>query len=802
MSYLLQQYLTPPQLTKHYEVLQFLRHHPNKEFSLAELDEHLPYGASVLRFPPEWIRFMEAGECGNKNVELLYRGGPTVEKDGRHIKPHSLLDSATDEEEIEDEEPEIILICRRPLIRTVHDLAALLEPPSSQLDRDACIGVHTDQVILAPGVLEEAQRQGVAFYFPSSGTAGNSSVDGLFGGYARPESYASRSTTGGGTSSWPRVKGVGSPAAKGPSTRTPSFGASPTSTTASPTLEEELQEGWPESSDGAAADVVSGGIPMAFLRLPPGVLLRCRLYTVRGVAVEDQLGIPTRWQLGERLVLLLDNHRAVMEVQNRKWPSQKDKVQQEGEEEGRRDRVHHRGAEVGGGERRCGPQADEPFSTPLPLRVHFRWGGEGDMDEGQPFSSVCTSSISFSSRQPPDKVRSSSSSSWSSLPTVHDGLSTSSSAGHVSPTSPMSFLPARIRQRTMLVPVLPMSSSPSVPASSPTGTSWTTTSSPSSPRSVRPKQSGPFFTRVRVDIEPLQKGDFKLIFLIDTHPLKNGQVTHEVEERVLDIHIDGPHTSLPGVLIGRERQPSGIDLYTSSSPFIPVLLHDALLLSGNPLPPSSSPSPSSAKRIEDGKHERDGKGEVDHNVKTVGEERGMEHTEGITMKGEERGDSASSSPSAPLHLSAALRSALHSSQATGIQLLPWWQSPSPLVSLVRDYAIPPRHVLDIATEAVFSSSSRELASRLLQARQLVQRRRRATEDALSGFGASASRRRRRMEGRGRGGGRGKLLLSGSSDGNLTSSSSFNRFQPELCNTHILFYGIDLSVAYDSSSPPS
>lgn len=869
MSYSLQEYLTPPQLAKHFEVLQYLRRHPNESFSLSELDERLPYGASVLRFPSEWVQFMEAGECGNKNIELFYRPCPregqeeinSSRKRGRH-DPNSMNESPPPHHhKSEEEEEEIALICRRPLIRHINELAALLDPPSSQPDRLACIGVHTDQILLAPGVLEEAQRRGVAYYFPTKGTAGGT-VDGLYGGYVRrstnngnPNPYRGG---GGGGSSSTRVTISGSSS----SNTAGGGGAGGGGQVAPPTtLEEELQASMHGSNPVPVADTGSGGIPMAFLSLPPGVFLRCRVYTVRGVVVEDKYGLPTRWQVGERVVLLFDNQFAAADEIAKRNKVKEKRINQDEKEWKERGAgmQEEEGGGLGGDDAHRVTSSSSPLPPP-PLRVHFYWGGGVDENDGLGggggLLSGSSSSVAFRVRQGRQDSRRMNSSLHQPFPgeLPHSPTSTTGS-GSADPSfvgqTPSPLPPARIRQRTMVVPFTSALSSPSSlfppglgrlhkgnPSSPFTAHPATNTATAGSGSSSTPSLSSPTrcatfpqawgFRRVQVDIDPLQEGDFKLIFSVDTQPpppppLKDGRgVTtmpshREVEERVLDIHIDGPHTSLPGVLIGRERQPSGIELYHPSSPFFSKLLKDSFLLSGRashpsgtcPVPSAAGGLPSTSTKVKE--EEKEQKGGQKNNQ---GDEEKSQRTEGKPTTvlpsmsdpadtggaAEEKGPPPPPpipTPTPSLPLSSSLLHHLFSANWSDVQVLPWWQSPSPLVSVVREYAFPPtRHALNVAAEVVFCSFSRELASSLRKARQAVQRKR-AESLAASEFGRSSARRRRRhLVLRG---GEGPLDQPYGSAKSTIGSSISVKYAPELCNTHMLFFGVDLSLPFPSSS---
>eukprot|EP00796_Vickermania_ingenoplastis_P012944 gene12944-8800_t len=260
----LRNFLRPPQAAKHYELLHFLAQHPNLPYTLADLDERLPYGAAVSRFPPEWLEFMAAGECGNKNIELSYepRGSTARQRRRREGAEPS---GDTDETSGEEAE-EVVLVCRRPEIQTLEELAVLLQPPAAQPDRDSCIGVHTDQIILSPALLQAAQRHGICYYLLDKDPSD------------RP---------------LPPTNGPDAPAL---------------------TLVEETSGVVAPGSSGGLAlgggDLQSGGVPTAFLRLPPGITLSSRLFTRRGVVVNDKYGLPCQWWVGERLLLTLDNRAA------------------------------------------------------------------------------------------------------------------------------------------------------------------------------------------------------------------------------------------------------------------------------------------------------------------------------------------------------------------------------------------------------------------------------------------------------------------------------------------------------------
>ncbi|EPY20089.1 hypothetical protein STCU_04935 [Strigomonas culicis] len=247
----LSEFLTLAQLDKHYELIDFLSKHPNEEFTISQLDYFLPRGASIQRFPLEWLTYMEEGKCSNRNVEV-YRKAP--EKKVR-------VDAAEEEASglssltlaYREHQRQVVLLCRRPEVTTLAQLQQLLKKPSAQMDSEDCVALHTDQIIIAPHLIRQAQRSGIAYYFPDK--------------QSRAETH-----------------GVNEERNKGAS---------------------RMFE-----TGESAADVVGAADRAQYLALPPGIYLKSNHCTHRGVSLREACGLPTTLEVGEELYLTLDDSNA------------------------------------------------------------------------------------------------------------------------------------------------------------------------------------------------------------------------------------------------------------------------------------------------------------------------------------------------------------------------------------------------------------------------------------------------------------------------------------------------------------
>ncbi|KAH9601138.1 hypothetical protein LSM04_003398 [Trypanosoma melophagium] len=235
--------LNSAQITKHYELLQFLSTHSNVEYTLAQLDYLIPRGASLQRFPRSWVEFMESGLCSNQSIEVYYRSSSSSDIS---TKP---LDNA----EAEKNE-ELVIICRRPELRNLQELAKLLQSPSTVQEEEGCVALHTDQVILPEPLLKEAQQRGMLYYFP--------------------DNY---------------VKSRETRLAKG------RRGASGHGEALSAFLREEESD-----------NILCGDGPTGHVDLPIGVMAQFMLYTRRGVPMRGKNAIPTRLNVGERVMVIVE----------------------------------------------------------------------------------------------------------------------------------------------------------------------------------------------------------------------------------------------------------------------------------------------------------------------------------------------------------------------------------------------------------------------------------------------------------------------------------------------------------------
>ncbi|EKG01721.1 hypothetical protein TCSYLVIO_007275 [Trypanosoma cruzi] len=236
--------LNTAQISKHYEVIQFLLSHANVEYTLTQLDFLIPRGASLQRFPEAWREYMDAGRCGNQCIEVFHRivdvpdVGVTDDRAVRNVRSKK----------------ELVLVCRRPELHRLEELERLLLSPAKVPDREGCVALHTSQVILQEKLLKESQQRGLLYYLPDH--------------YMKAYEYR-------------LVKGLRSPFKRGES------------------LNVFLCDD--EADAVLGADVAAGQ-----LGLPVGVVAQSMLYTRRGVPVRGKNSIPTCLHVGERVLVIFD----------------------------------------------------------------------------------------------------------------------------------------------------------------------------------------------------------------------------------------------------------------------------------------------------------------------------------------------------------------------------------------------------------------------------------------------------------------------------------------------------------------
>ncbi|ESL07122.1 hypothetical protein TRSC58_05195 [Trypanosoma rangeli SC58] len=236
--------LNSAQVAKHYEAIQFLSSHANVEYTLAQLDFLIPRGASLQRFPDAWREYMEAGHCGNHCIEVYHR---PVDAPGFSAAGGTAAIGM-------EAKTELVLVCRRPEVHSLEELARLLQSPAMLPDTDGCVAFHTDQVILRERLLKESQQRGLLYYFPDN--------------YIKAREHR-------------LVKG-----------RRGFFS------------EGEALDAFLRSDESDA--VLGSDGPMGRLELPAGVVAQSMLYTRRGVPVRSKNSIPTRLNVGERALVVVE----------------------------------------------------------------------------------------------------------------------------------------------------------------------------------------------------------------------------------------------------------------------------------------------------------------------------------------------------------------------------------------------------------------------------------------------------------------------------------------------------------------
>ncbi|RNF23171.1 uncharacterized protein Tco025E_02865 [Trypanosoma conorhini] len=236
--------LNTAQVAKHYETIQFLTSHPNVEYTLLQLDFLIPRGASLQRFPVAWREYMEAGSCSNHCIEVYHR--PVDALGGS---------AAGDMGDVAVEvKTELVLVCRRPELHSLEELARLLQSPAMLPDTEGCVALHTGQVILQERLLKESQQRGLLYYFPDN--------------YIKAREHRLAKGKRG-------FSGVG-----------------------------EALNAFLRSDEADALLGADGQIGQ--LELPAGVVAQSMLYTRRGVPVRSKNSIPTRFNVGERALVVVE----------------------------------------------------------------------------------------------------------------------------------------------------------------------------------------------------------------------------------------------------------------------------------------------------------------------------------------------------------------------------------------------------------------------------------------------------------------------------------------------------------------
>ncbi|KAG5480680.1 hypothetical protein CUR178_05815 [Leishmania enriettii] len=284
-----QHVLSPAQLTKHYELLQFLSRHPNQPYTLAQLDSLLPHGVAVQRFPKEWFSLIEDGACWHRSVELhrnysattaAHRTTDAAQKDASVFPLQSPSPTAA-------ELAQYVLLCARAEVNTLDELRARIESPSTMLDPEGCVALHTDQVVISAALIRRAVHMGLVHYFPDAYDKAEYKQFGMrdasssAGGDAAAGSDPERGTLSGSGGGKGNVGQVTS----------------------------SLLESFLERDEA-----FGGGGDRAYIALPPGVCVQHRLLTRRGVPEQEMHSLPTRFCVGERVLILFDNLVAVTQL--------------------------------------------------------------------------------------------------------------------------------------------------------------------------------------------------------------------------------------------------------------------------------------------------------------------------------------------------------------------------------------------------------------------------------------------------------------------------------------------------------
>lgn len=284
--------LSPAQLTKHYEVLQFLSRHPNQPYTLAQLDSLLPRGVAVQRFPTEWFSLVEDGACWHRSIEL-HRTYTVATAATAHLKPDTARNDApasspASSTPTAEDRSQYVLLCARAEVNTLDELRARIESPSTLLDPEGCVGLHTDQIVVSAALIRRAVHMGLVYYFPDTYDKAEYKQFGM--------RDASSSASGGAAAGSGLDGSIGSGSRANIGQATASL------------LESFLERDEPY---GEGRNV---GSDCTYIALPPGVCVQHRLLTRRGVPEQEAHSLPTRFYVGERVLLLFDNLVAVKKL--------------------------------------------------------------------------------------------------------------------------------------------------------------------------------------------------------------------------------------------------------------------------------------------------------------------------------------------------------------------------------------------------------------------------------------------------------------------------------------------------------
>ncbi|AIN97959.1 hypothetical protein LPMP_204650 [Leishmania panamensis] len=292
----LQLILSPAQLTKHYELLQFLSRHPNQPYTLAQLDSLLPRGVALQGFPKEWFSLIEDGACWHRSIELHRNYSATASTAAARLNTGAAQDGPSASSPLgfnstAAERAKYVLLCARAEVNTLDELRKRIDSPSTLLDPEGCVALHTDQIVISTALIRRAVRTGLVHYFPDAYDKAEYKHLGM--------RDASSSASG------------GAAAGSGPEGRTGNSGGSSRANVGQATS--SLLESFLER-DEAHGEGRNGGGDRIYVALPPGVCVHHRLLTRRGVPEQEAYSLPTRFYVGERVQILFDNQVAVKKL--------------------------------------------------------------------------------------------------------------------------------------------------------------------------------------------------------------------------------------------------------------------------------------------------------------------------------------------------------------------------------------------------------------------------------------------------------------------------------------------------------
>ncbi|GET88105.1 hypothetical protein, conserved [Leishmania tarentolae] len=286
--------LSPAQLTKHYEVLQFLSRHPNQPYTLAQLDSLLPRGVALQRFPKEWFSLVEDGACWHRSIELHRTYSSDSTAAAVHLQTHAAGNDASASSPewstpTAEERSRYVLLCARAEVNTLDELRARIESPSTLLDPEGCVAVHTDQVVISAALIRRAIHTGLVYYFPDT--------------YDKAEyrQFGMRDAVSSASG--------GAAAGSGPAGDTGSGSSRANIGQATASLLDSFLER--DETHGGGSN---GYVDRTYIVLPPGICVQHRLLTRRGVPEQEMHSLPTRFYVGERVLLLFDNLVAVKKL--------------------------------------------------------------------------------------------------------------------------------------------------------------------------------------------------------------------------------------------------------------------------------------------------------------------------------------------------------------------------------------------------------------------------------------------------------------------------------------------------------